>query len=162
MTLSTLQRVCLGSCVALFGVSFILDTSWMYLFLAVALGLLWVVGQALHWTWSADFCLSGLVFLASIGVFLGHSPVLLLVATTIALVAWDLDRFMLRIKQPAAVADHAALIQRHLLHILAVAIGAILLGTLGLTVRISLSFTTALLLSFVALFVLTRLLRAAK
>lgn len=142
--------------------AYALEPLWAGMALSLSLGLFSLTGQAAGWRWSASLALSGFVILAATGVVLRLAPVAMLLATTLALVAWDLLRFAARLSNVGLVANQPALARAHLRRLGLVAVPAMLLGALALAIRVSLNFGWALFLSFTILFVLSRLLRPAK
>ena len=142
--------------------TYALRPAWAGMALSLSLGMVSLTGQAAGWRWITGFALGGFVLLAAAGVVLNLSPFAMLLGTTLALVAWDLDRFAARLSDIGQVANEQALARAHLYRLSLVAMSAMLLGAFALNVRVSLSFGWALFLSFTILFVLSRLLRPAK
>lgn len=153
----------------------------------VALGLLWLVGQRYAWRAFAGLGLLGFATGALLGTLYGVQNGWLLVAITAALVAWDLHHFTqhmrdskeqtpvsersetatadaeadadtVRLNTRARLETEARALERAHLQRLAIVSGlGLLLGTLALTIRLTLRFGFIVALGVVAIFGLSRL-----
>jgi len=120
------------------------------------LGVTWVMGQRLSWTWLARLMVGLFVVTAAVGAVLDLSTVLLLVGLIAALSAWHLDGFDRQLKRVDAVDQEQTLQRRHLRRLLLVDGLGLFLAVLALTVQIDLSFGLALVLGLIALLGLSR------
>lgn len=153
----------------------------------VALGLLWLVGQRYAWQAFAGLGLLGFAVGALLGVLYDVQSGWTLVAITAALVAWDLHHFTqhmrvskeqtpvsersetatadteadadtVRLNTRARLETEARALERAHLRRLAIVSGlGLLLGTLALTIRLTLRFGFIVALGVVAFFGLSRL-----
>ncbi len=140
----------------------------------VALGLLWLVGQKYQKRTLAGLGLLGFAIGALLGTWYGVRSGWLLIGITAALVAWDLHHFiqhMLVSERAEAAskdmvpedrgarlnAEARALERAHLQRLAIVSGAGLLLGTLALTVKLTLRFGVIFALGLIATFGLSRL-----
>jgi hypothetical protein len=122
-------------------------------------GILWLVGQWRRWEWGASLALVVWIGVAAVGLGRGVEGGWMLVGVVAALVAWDLDRFVWRLRAAKRVEAADALEQRHLRRLLAVCGVGLLLGAAALSLRIRLGFAAAFLLALLVLLGLSRMVR---
>jgi prepilin signal peptidase PulO-like enzyme (type II secretory pathway) len=141
----------------------------------IALGLLWLVGQRYALQAFAGPGLLGFTIGVLLGTLYGVQSGWMLVGITAALVAWDLQHFVQHIHvseqtettpedaegrvdvEVRGDAEKRALERLHLQRLAIVSGLGLLLGTLALTVRLTLSFGVILALGLVAIYGLSRL-----
>ena len=133
-----------------------LNGSWGGVVVALVVGAFWLVGRRRRWGWVASVALVLLIGVAAVGQQGGAGGGWMLVGVVIALVAWDLDRFIWRVRAAGRVKEVDALERRHLWRLLLVAGAGLLLGTAALSVRIRLGFVVAFLLALLAMLGLSR------
>lgn len=147
MTLA-LSRASAGLSVFVLALGFGLSGLWVGTVAVLVVGALWLVGQlrGLPWASSAALALQSAAAAVLIAVG-GGWPVLGLVT---ALVAWDLDQFVQRMRAAGRVDDARGQERRHIRRLLVVAGIGGLLGAIGLGIEVRLSFGMALLLAALA------------
>ncbi len=146
----------------------------------VALGMLWLVGQRYAFRPSAGLGLLGFAIGALLGVLYQGQNGWMLVGITAALVAWDMQHFVqhmrinernetapadtesdadtVRLDTRARQETEARALERAHLQRLAIVSGlGLLLGTLALTIRLTLRFGFIVALGLIAFFGLSRL-----
>ena len=128
---------------------------------AGALGGLWLLGVWRGWGWTAPLGLGATVALAALGVWMGASGWGALVAVGAALAAWDLQRFLGRLRRAGRVDAEEALVEAHLKRLALVLSVGLGLGGLALSWPVRIGFWWTLLLSLVAVVGLHRALRLA-
>jgi hypothetical protein len=133
-----------------------LNELWGGVAVAVAVGGFWLAGQWRRWEWVASAGLVVWIGVAALGLVLGVRGGWMLVGVVTALVAWDLDRFVWRVRAAGRVEDADALERRHLRRLLAVGGTGLLLGVIAFSLRIRLGFAVAFLLALLALWGLSR------
>jgi hypothetical protein len=148
--------VCVGVATALLALGFVSANNWLGVTVSVLIGCLWLVGLYRGWPGSAALGLVGLVAMAALGARSAVAPPLLLVSSTAALVAWDLQRFLGRLGASGQILDQAALVRSHVRWSLGVAGVGLLLGLIAPLIVVPLPFGAALLLSVLLLFGVSR------
>jgi hypothetical protein len=141
---------------AVLAVGYGLHGMWQGAAVALATGVLWLVGQRRRWKRVAAVALVIWVGAAAIGLEMGVGGGWMLVGVVAALVAWDLDHFAWRMRVVGRVQDADVLARRHLRRSLAVAALGLFLGAAALSLRIRLGFAVAFLLALLALVGLSR------
>jgi hypothetical protein len=104
----------------------------------------------------ASVALVLLIGAAAIGLWSGVAGGWALVGVAAALVAWDLDRFVWRMRAAGCVEGADVLERRHLQRLLTVGGTGLLLGAVALSLRIRLGFAAAFLLALLAVLGLSR------
>lgn len=181
MTISTLVAT------AALALGYGLNQQFLGILIFIALGLLWLVGQRYALRIFAGLGLLGFAIGALLGTLYGVQSGWLLVGITAALIAWDLHHFiqhMLANAQLTPVSENSepttvdteveadtvqlntrvrletearALERAHLRRLAIVSGLGLLLGTLALTIRLTLRFGFIVALAVVAIFGLSRL-----
>jgi hypothetical protein len=149
MTLA-LSRASAGLSVFVLALGFGLSGLWVGTVAVLAVGALWLVGQLRGLPWASSAALALQSAAAAVAVLIavgGGWPVLGLVT---ALVAWDLDQFVQRMRAAGRVDDARGQERRHIRRLLVVAGIGGLLGAIGLGIEVRLSFGMALLLAALA------------
>ena len=123
---------------------------WAGAALAVAVGLLWLVGWLRDWSWIASPGLACFVGLAALGIWWELTPAGMLAGVVAGLAAWDLVHFAQRLRGAGRVMGAAELVRSHMLRLLPIVLAGLLLGAVGLGVQIELRFGWALLLGALA------------
>jgi hypothetical protein len=117
--------------------------------LALALGIIWLVGTWRRWLWAPT---AGLVLgagLAGYGLLQHAGAGWMLVGLVAALTAWDLDRFVQILSAVERIENRASLERRHLQRLVLVDGLGLLLGAVALLVRTRISLALMLLLGLV-------------
>lgn len=99
---------------------------------------------------------------AAWGIWRGLSPATMLLATVLALAAWDLAHFGQRLESAGRVEGRASLERGHLAQLAAASGAGLLLGLLALYLHVRLTLATGLLLGLVAVLALSRALFLAR
>jgi hypothetical protein len=124
---------------------------------ALVAGGFWLIGQWRRWGWAAPVALVLLIGAATVGLWLGVGGGWMLVGVVAALVAWNLDRFVWRLRAAGRV-EEADTLERHYLRRLLIVGGVgLLLGAVALSLRIRLGFAVASLLALLAVLGLSRM-----
>ncbi|HOT93390.1 MAG TPA: hypothetical protein PLJ78_17315 [Anaerolineae bacterium] len=123
----------------------------------VALGLLWLVAQRYKWLPAASLGLLGVTIGAVLGTWYGVKSGWLLVSVTAGLAAWDLHHFIQHLQTSENPENVRALERAHVWRLGGVVGVGLLLGTLALTIRLTLRFGVILILMWLAFFGLSRL-----
>ena len=148
-------------CVALAAVSLAiglgLEGKWMWGLLVLAPGGLWLLGYRLGLEWGVSAGLIAFAGAAAAGTWLELGPGWMLAGLVLALCAWDLHRFALRMAAAGRIEEEDALVRRHLLRLLPVAGLGLLLPALASGIRIRLTFLPAALLGGLAVWGLSRM-----
>ncbi|MBW2062368.1 MAG: hypothetical protein JRI95_12535 [Deltaproteobacteria bacterium] len=130
---------------------------WAWGFVIAAFGLFWLYSQRLQWGWIASFGLTFFVAVAARGAFLGIPFAWLLISVVAALLAWDLDFFLHRLKKAGRVEKEYDLQWRHLKRLMIIASLGLILGSAHLAIKLNLHLGWVLLLGLISLFGLSRL-----
>ncbi len=121
--------------------------TWFAAFLLL-IGILWMIGLLLHWTWVSPFGLLAANAAAALGLFLHLSPIFFIPAATFALLVWDLAGFYDRLSLASPDDDILSLERRHLGRLSALALGALCLSALVLSFRLKAPFEWLVILVF--------------
>jgi hypothetical protein len=135
---------------AVFAVGYGLNELWGGAVTVGVVGAFWMVGQWRRWRWVTSVALVLLMGAAVMGLWLGVGGGWMLVGVVTALVAWDLDRFVWRMRAAGRVESADTLERRHLQRLLIVGGAGLLLGAVALSFRIRLGFAVAFLLALLA------------
>lgn len=125
------------------GVGALLCGQWLLAVLLCAAGALWLRSR-----WGLLLCLGGLLAAVWLEVGMGW----LLVGMVAALAAWDVDAFHSQLTVAPRVKNETRLIEDHLRCLLWVSLAGLLMGGVGLFLRVSLSFILALSVALLAVF----------
>ena len=117
--------------------------------LAVGVSLIWLSGLWRGWTWSANVGFVGFAAVAALGAWLGMWPAGMLVALIMALVAWDLHRFLLRLGSADYVIDALNLQKIHLRQLAIVTGVGLVLGILALSIELNLGLGWVILIGLI-------------
>jgi len=123
----------------------------------LGLGILWIVGLVLRWDWVSPLGLFAAFGAAALGLFLGHSMLLLIASAIFALLAWDLAEFNIRLRKASPKDDIASLEKHHLFRLAIIVLAGGALSAVALTLRLTLSFEWLVILMFIAVWGLGRL-----
>jgi cytochrome bd-type quinol oxidase subunit 2 len=130
------------------GLGAALHGRWPVMLLFLAAGALWLGAHRRRWLagWSWALSLGGLVVAIRLGVEMGW----LLPGMAGALAAWDLDAFTARLASFSHIENEQRLVRAHLRRLGAVSGIGLLLGGVGLFIRMQLSFGLALIVASLA------------
>jgi len=131
--------------------------SWGWCVLIAVFGLFWLYAQRLGRGGIGSFGLFFFSVAATRGTFLDIKAGWLLLSVVAALLAWDLDYFLRRLRQAGRVEKSFSLELNHLKRLLAVGGLGLLFGGAALTVKLHLHLGWILLLGVISLFSLSKL-----
>lgn len=139
------------------GAGFGLQASWIGLALAFIAGVLWLLILRRRIEWAASLPLFGFTALAVFGIAVGVGPGWILVSLAAALAAWDLDYFLRRVREVKDSSLAASMTAHHLRRLVGVIAVGVLVASGALFIQYRLTFGMAIIVSLLAVFVLTRL-----
>jgi hypothetical protein len=148
---SILLNTCLILTALCLAAGFMLAGYWLILPVLLAIFLLWFLARNKAVFWSASGLLLAMIALAAIGILLGLSRVLMLVACTAALVSWDLIQFTHSIPGIPQRESEAALERYHLQSLALTAFPGFLLAVIGSYVNLDLPFILIIFLVLVTM-----------
>lgn len=151
--------VALAAAAAALAAAFLLRSSWPLAGLSLLLALLWGWLQRRHKPWTASLGLGLFIFLAAAGILAGLDSLLMLACTTAALAAWDLDRFLLRLRQAPRDEHTPHLEAAHLRRLGWVLVVGLGVGAAALNLRLQLSLLPVAALALLIVFALGRVVR---
>jgi hypothetical protein len=129
---------------------------WLWVAVVGLLAVLWLLGYWRGLAWVAPVGLAGFTAAAALGLLMGLAAGWMVVGLLAALCAWDLHRFVQRLRGVERVEAEAGLERRHLRRLLAVAGLGLLTAFLALRIEVRLTFLMALLLGLLAVWGLSR------
>lgn len=121
-------------------------------------GIFWLVGLGLGWDWVPPLGLFFAFAAAAFGLFLDLSTWFLISGALLALLAWDLADFYLRLQKSSPEDNTASLEKRHLLRLGVLALAGGGLSVIALTLRLKPSFEWLVVLMFFAVWGIGRIL----
>ena len=130
---------------------------WSWVFLIIAVGVLWLYGQKRGWRWVGPLGMTFYIITAARGIFLDISAGWFLLGTVITLCAWDLDSYLNRLRRAGRVEKMDYLEQHHLYRLMIVSGLGLLLGGIPLVVRMEMKFGWILFWVMVLVIGLSRL-----
>jgi len=134
---------------------------WLLALAALAPASAMLLAQKPDRHWLSSVSLAAVVILSAAGLLLGGPSLLMVLGSTAALAAWDLLNFTHAIS--GSLPDHARQMESAHLKSLALALGsALMVITIGLTIRLHVPFIVIFPLALLALFCLDRVLRELK
>lgn len=133
-----------------------LSSLWSGSLAAMALGLLWLVGQRHRLGWPADLGFFSLVATAAFGVWWGLSAGWMLLGLVTALMAWDLDRFIWRLERAEQIEGKVQIQRHHLQRLLLVAGLGLLSGGIALSIQLELNLGWIIFLGLLVFIGLSR------
>jgi hypothetical protein len=142
-----------------FGLGYALNGLWGGAVLALAIGLLWLVGQRYGKGWVASVALIVFAGMAGVGLQLRWGTGWALFGMVAALSAWDLGHFAQRLRFAGQVEDVCGLERQHLRRLLIVDGLGLLFASIALVIRVELGFGLALALGLLAVVGLSQALR---
>jgi hypothetical protein len=148
--------VCIGVATALLALGFFGVNNWFGATISVALGCFWLVGLYRDWAGTATLGLLGFAGMAALSARSAVAVPILLASVIVALVAWDLQRFLRRLSASGQVLDQPALTRAHLRWSLGVAAAGLLIGLVAPAIVVPLPFGATLLLSALLIFGVSR------
>jgi hypothetical protein len=152
IALTCLISVLLASCYAS-------SALWNWVILISVVGIVWILGQYKHWRWAGNVGLISLTAISGRGVFAGINPLLLLLSVTLALIAWDMNMFLIRIALAERVEKRGYLEKCHYKKLAVTAGTGLILGALSLKLDFNLGFNWLLLLGILLIICMSRLIR---
>jgi hypothetical protein len=157
-----LSRLIIGSIVLTtlaLAVSFALASYWLVVIICICAGGGWLVAALRNWPSAPTLGLLTTVAATVYGNFEGVSLPGLLIALVAALAAWDTGTCAGRLRATPELAFADDLVRAHVQRLLIVVAVGLLVGSLALLLRVSLSFGWALMLATLAIIGLVRALR---
>ena len=151
-----LAPISIGLATLVFGLAYAVAGQRSQALPVVTLGLLWILGQQLGWTWTGAMGLIAFTGAAVFGIWARLPALWMLLGMVATLGAWDLHRYSLQLQGAQLVEGGAQLTRSHLQRLLAVSGLGLLLGGLALQVQVDLNFGWALLLGVLAILFLSR------
>jgi hypothetical protein len=151
-----LVGVCIAVAAALLALGFYSAGNWLGATVTVLIGGLWLAGLYRDWSGTAALGLLGAVAMAAMGARSAVAVPILLASVVVALIAWDLQRFLRRLGASGQVIDQSALVRAHLRWSLCAAGVGLSLGLVAPLMVVPLPFGVALLLSVLLLFGVSR------
>lgn len=136
------------------------NSAWPLAMPCIGMGGLWLVGCCQGRDALASWLLVGFFVLAALGVGMSGGAVWAPPAVVMALAAWDLHRFMERVRGISTDAASRDLERRHLRRLLAVSGLGLGLGWVAAGAHLTLSFGMALALGFLAILGVSQVVRA--
>ena len=134
-------------------------SDWIAPVLVTLLTLLWLTGLNLGWGWSYDTGFLTLIVAAAWGLRWDTSPLWMSVVVVLALIGWDLSRFLARLDATTPEERLQFLQNEHIRHLIPVLLVILVVTVAGLTVQIRLSLGLTILIGFVLVLSLGWLLR---
>ena len=141
------------------GLGYALNGLWGGALLALAVGILWLIGQRYGGGWVAFMSLALFVGMAAAGLELRWGAGWTLLGIVAALSAWDLDHLAQRLRHAEQVREERRLERQHLWRLLSVDGLGLLFAAIALGIRIELGFGLALILGLLAVVGLSQALR---
>jgi hypothetical protein len=129
---------------------------WLWTAAVGLLAVLWLLGYWRGLAWVATVGLVGFVAAAALGLLMGLAAGWMVLGLLAALCAWDLHRFVQRLRRVERVEAQGDLERRHLQRLLAVAGLGLLAAFLALRIEVRLTFLMALFLGLLAVWGLSR------
>jgi hypothetical protein len=109
-------------------------------------GGVWIIGLALSWAWVPPLALFATFGAAALGFIMDLSPLFLIPAAILALLAWDLAGFHALLCLASPDDDTSGLERRHLGRVFAIALLGGILAAFALILHFKLSFEWIILL----------------
>lgn len=135
---------------------------WVIAGLTASLALVWLIGLNRGWSWSYDAGFLTLVVAAAWGLSRQAAPVWMLVAVVLALIGWDLSRFLTRLAATTQEEQLHLVQTRHIRHLALVSVAILLAMAAGLSVQVQLNLGQSILLGLVLVMSLVWLLQAVQ
>ena len=133
-----------------------LSTQYLsYIALVLFLSFLWLINQNYHWRWLPSVVFTTQIMVIVAGLLLDFAQPLLILATVIAISAWDLDVFDLYLREENIVKDRHVIESRHIKRLLLIDGFGLCLTYLAMNLSVGINFTTAVILSILAILGLT-------
>jgi len=120
-------------------------------------GVLWIVGLALCWTWVPPLGLYAAFGAAVFGLFQDLTAAFLIIASLLALLAWDLAEFFMRLKRGSPEDDTPTLEKRHLVRLALPVLAGGSLIAFTLTLHLKPTFEWMVILMFFAVWGIGRM-----
>lgn len=112
----------------------------------VILGSAWIVGLAFHWDWASTVGLFLFYLASAYAIVLGAGIALILPASLLVLVTWDLTDFYTRMKRASPEDDGVKMEKAHLLRLSIPILSGALFGIFALSIHLPTSFEWTILL----------------
>jgi hypothetical protein len=120
------------------------------------IGALWIIVEIKDWNWPCSLLLFLLVLSAAVGIVVLVEPIWSILATVLALAAWELNYFRRKIQGVSWVRKEETLRNRHNLRVLALVITSTVLAWVTTRIQVDLGFGIALVLAIISLAGLSR------
>ena len=132
---------------------------WKWVILIKAVGLAWMAGQYYQWRWSGYIGMIFFVVMSARGFLLEIPSLWLLLCTVLALTAWDMNMFLVRINLAGLAVKRSYLEKCHIKKLAVTACIGFILGALTLTLDLTIGFGWLILLGIVLILCMSRLIR---
>ena len=126
---------------------YIIAGFWPIIPVLLAIFLFWLYVRRRSAFWSASILLLASVLLAAIGITIGLSLILMLVACSAALISWDLIQFNHRMVESSLHAADALVEKYHIQSLAFAASAGLLLALIGSSINLNLPFAVIVLLA---------------
>ena len=120
---------------------------WLIIPVLLAIFLLWLTVRRKSAFWSASILLLASVLLAAIGITIGLSLILMIIACSAALISWDLIQFNDRMVESSSHTADALLEKYHMQALAYAASAGLLLALIGSSISLNLPFAVIILLA---------------
>jgi hypothetical protein len=150
-TRSLLFNLSLIISIGCFTAGYFLAGYWLILPLLIVLAAAWIFAYQRPTFWLSAVSLVGAVILAAVGIVLDLSPVLMVIACTMALVSWELIHFKHNTTKNTPAAHRSDLEKHHLRSLVSAASAGLTLALLTMLVNLQLPFGIVALLVLIAM-----------
>jgi hypothetical protein len=141
-------------------IGFLIQRSYALAGLSLVLAVLWGWLDRRSYVWLPGTGLAVYLFFAAAGVLAGLPPTLMLICAVAALAAWDLERFLSRLKRVPADVHSAGLEKAHLHRLAWVLLVGFGLGVLALNLQFQIGLLPTAILALVIVYTLGRVVRS--
>lgn len=148
---SIILGICLIITTTSIGVGYISAGYWLILPAFLLLGLFWMITKKSSLFWSASGLLLAFYLLAAFGITTNISPILMIIACTVALISWDLMQFNRPLFGKSHMEGSMFLGKYHLRTLVFAASVGLLLALLSLYINLELSFRITTILVLIAI-----------
>ena len=122
----------------------------------ILIGAVWLVAEIRGWRWIGSISLFLLIIGSAVGIIVEVDPIWAILATVLALAAWELSYFRRFLKQAPWVRNEDHLVTRHHTRVIVVAVIGVVTAWLTTQIEVNIGFGVALLLAIISLLGLSR------